>query len=74
MLEVRASVGARLSAIESRQLQLTDVNLGLNQALSDVRDTDYAEALTRLEQQLTTLEAAQKSYVRAAGLSLFDYL
>lgn len=74
LFEVRAGVGARLSAIESRQSQLTDIGLGLSRALSDVRDTDYAEALTRLEQQLTTLEAAQKSYARAAGLSLFDYL
>lgn len=74
LLEVRAGIGARLSAIESRQGQIADVNLGLQQALSDVRDTDYAAALTRLELQLTLLEAAQKSYVRAAGLSLFDYL
>jgi len=74
LLEVRADIGARLSAVESRQSQLEDVNLGLRQALSDVRDTDYAEALTRLELQLTGLEAAQKSYLRAAGLSLFDYL
>lgn len=74
LLEVRAGIGARLSAIESRQGQIEDANLALNESLSDIRDTDYAEALTRLEQQLTTLEAAQKSYVRAAGLSLFDYL
>lgn len=74
LLEVRAGIGARLSAVDSRQAQLEDVNLGLKQALSDVRDTDYAEALTRLELQLTGLEAAQKSYLRAAGLSLFDYL
>jgi flagellar hook-associated protein 3 FlgL len=74
LLEVRSSIGARLSALESRQTQLADTNVELQGALSGLRDTDYAEALTRLEQQLTTLEAAQKAYLRAAGLSLFDYL
>lgn len=74
LLEVRAGIGARLSALDSRQSQLADTNVELLGALSGLRDTDYAEVLTRLEQRLTGLEAAQKAYVRAAGLSLFDYL
>lgn len=74
LIDRRASVGARLAAIESRQGQIEDATLELKSALSDIRDTDYAAALTLLEQQLTALEAAQKSYVRAEGMSLFDYL
>lgn len=74
LLEVRAGVGARLSALESRQAQLEGAGVELKRALSGLRDTDYAEALTRLEQQLTSLQAAQKAFARAQGLSLFDYL
>lgn len=74
LLEVRAEIGARLAALEARQSQLADAGLELKGALSGLRDTDFAEALTRLEQQLLALQAAQKSFVRAQGLSLFDYL
>ncbi len=74
VLEVRAGIGARLSAVESRAGQIENTAVELKSALSGLRDTDYAAALTRLEQQLTSLEAAQKSFTRAQGLSLFDYL
>ena len=33
-----------------------------------------AEAASRLQQQLMAVEAAQASYARVQGLSLFDYL
>lgn len=74
LLEVRADIGARLSALEARQSQLADAGVELKGALSGLRDTDFAEALTRLEQQLLALQAAQKSFARTQGLSLFDYL
>ena len=35
---------------------------------------DFAEAISRLEQQRISLQAAQQSFVRIQGLSLFDYL
>lgn len=74
LLEVRAGIGARLSALDARQAQLADAGVELKGALSGLRDTDFAEALTRLEQQLLALQAAQKSFARTQGLSLFDYL
>ena len=74
VLETRAGIGARLSAIDSRTSQIEDTAVELKRALSGLRDTDYAEALTRLEQQLTTIEAAQKAFTRTQSLSLFDYL
>ena len=39
-----------------------------------IRDLDYASAISRLEQQLNSLEAAQKAYTRTRSLSLFDIL
>ena len=42
--------------------------------LSDLKDLDYAEAVSRLTLQQTGLQAAQASYARLSQLSLFDYL
>jgi len=74
VIETRAGVGSRLSAIESQAEVNADMELDLRTLISDLKDLDYAEALSRLEQQLTSLEAAQKSYARLQGLSLFNYL
>jgi flagellar hook-associated protein 3 FlgL len=41
---------------------------------SDLRDLDYASAITKMNQQLVGLQAAQQSYARISQLSLFDYL
>ena len=42
--------------------------------LAGIEDFDYAEAISRLGHQMTTLEAAQKSFVATRQLSLFQYL
>jgi flagellar hook-associated protein 3 FlgL len=43
-------------------------------SIGELRDLDYAEAISRMNQQLTSLQAAQAAYTRIAQLSLFDYL
>ncbi len=72
--DARASVGARLSVVESQEDLLGAATLELRRVQSAVLDTDYADALTRLQQQLTSLEAAQQAFARTAQLSIFDYL
>lgn len=72
--ETRSGVGARLSALESQEDLLGSAVLELKRVQSEVLDTDYADALTRLQQQLTGLQAAQEAFARTAQLSLFDYL
>ncbi len=73
MLEVRSAAGSRLSAIDAQASVNADVELNIKTLLSELRDLDYADALTRLQQQLTALEAAQASFARTQGLSLFNY-
>jgi flagellar hook-associated protein 3 FlgL len=51
-----------------------DFSAQLTQTLSDLRDLDYAEALSRLSQQMFGLDAAQKAYAQTQNLSLFRYL
>jgi flagellar hook-associated protein 3 FlgL len=46
----------------------------LQSLLSDLRDVDYASAISKLNQEYTGLQAAQAAYTRIAQLSLFDYL
>jgi flagellar hook-associated protein 3 FlgL len=72
--DTRASVGARLSVLEGQEDLLGAATLELKRVQSAVLDTDYADALTRLQQQLTSLEAAQQAFARTSQLSIFDYL
>lgn len=74
ILQVRADVGVRLNHVES-QLNINDsFNLQLEETLSSVQDLDYAEAISRFNIELTVLQAAQQSYAKMQGLSLFNYL
>jgi len=74
ILDVRARVGTRLNTIETAESAQQDTDLTLQSLLSDVRDLDYAEAVTRLAQQSAGLQAAQQSLAKVGQLSLFDYL
>jgi flagellar hook-associated protein 3 FlgL len=74
LAKIRADVGARLNAIESASAAREDLEVESRAVLSGLRDVDYAEAITRMNQQLVGLQAAQQSYTRIAQLSLFDYL
>ena len=74
MLRVRAGIGSRQNEIDALANVGEDLNLNYAQTLSRLRDVDYAEAITRLTQQQTYLEAAQKSFLRVTGLSLFNYV
>jgi len=73
-LQQQTSLGTRMNQVESVQARNDAFTLGLQTTLSEVRDLDVAEAISRLQLQLATLEAAQSSYVSVQRLSLFDYL
>lgn len=71
---VRSSAGLRLGAAEDAESTLSANRIEAQSALSDLRDVDIAEAASRLQQELLALQAAQATYTRVQGLSLFDYL
>jgi flagellar hook-associated protein 3 FlgL len=71
---VRSDVGSRLAALDTQSSSNTDVTLQLKSTISNLRDLDYAAAVTQLNQQLTGLQAAQASYVKLQNLSLFNYI
>lgn len=74
VLEVQTKIGARLNLVDSTETDNEDVTLVNKAVQSELRDLDYAEALSRLSFQTIVLEAAQQSYVKIAGLNLFDLL
>lgn len=74
VLSGRGQIGARLNTIDSTETFIDDVKLVNTGVISDLQDLDYAEALSRLSMQSTILQAAQQSYVKISGLTLFNFL
>lgn len=74
LLSVRSEVGARLSTLDNAEASRDSLSVDLQTSLSELRDLDYAEALTRMNQQLLGLQAAQLSYTKISQLSLFNYM
>ncbi len=72
--QARGNIGARLNVIETTQTDNQDVTLVNQGVQAELRELDYAEALSRLSLQTVVLEAAQQSYVKIAGLSLFNVM
>ena len=74
VLSLRAEVGSRLAAIDTAATTRADAKLTLETAMSNLKDIDYAEVVSRMNQQLAGLQAAQQAYAKVSQLSLFDYL
>ena len=70
----RTQIGSRLVALDTQENLNDGYILQIKSTLSDLQDLDYTEAITRLNQQEVALKAAQQSYMRIQGLSLFNYL
>jgi flagellar hook-associated protein 3 FlgL len=74
LMTKRADIGARLSSLDSVAKSRDDLDVELQSSLSELRDLDYAEAISRMNQQLVGLQAAQAAYSKISQLSLFNYL
>lgn len=74
ILQVRSDIGARLNTLSATRTFHEEQNLATEEVLSEVRDVDYAEAVSRLSFQTFVLEAAQQSFIRVSRLSLFNAL
>ena len=74
ILTVQSSVGTRLNALDNQEGHNTDFVLNLKTVLSETEDLDYAEAISRFNQQTLSLQAAQQSFAQVKKLSLFNYL
>lgn len=74
IIRVRSELGARLNTLDASRDANEGALLDLNAAKSRLADLDYAEATGRFNQELVGLQAAQQTYTRLQGLSLFEFI
>ena len=70
----QAESGTDLRVAEQQGAALDSTKLNLQTALSSLEDLDYASAITKMQQQLLSMEAAQASFGKISQLSLFNYI
>lgn len=74
ILLTHGKIGARLNALDSQETINDAYRLQIKEILSNVEDLDFAEAVSRLNLELTGLEASQKAFTRVQDISLFNFL
>jgi flagellar hook-associated protein 3 FlgL len=74
IVRVRGETGARVQELESRGNRLEDENLATTKLLSDLRDTDFTDAISRFQTLQTALQASMQTTAQMLNLSLLDYL
>ena len=74
VLVCRSSVGSRQNEVDSLQSIGADLGQQYQQSMSQLQDIDYAKAISDLSKQQANLEAAQKTFNKVSGLSLFNYM
>jgi len=67
-------LGTRMAWVEQVETQQAERRVALAERRSRVGDTDIADAIARLQQSLTALEASQSAFARVSSLTLFDAL
>lgn len=72
MVLKQTELGGRMNAVESTKAFLEDSSVYSEELRTELRDLDYAEAISRLSFQSFVLQAAQQSFAQVSRLSLFD--
>jgi flagellar hook-associated protein 3 FlgL len=67
-------VGARSKAMQDRLAQTEDATTATTKMLSELRDLDFTEAVTKFQQAQTALQASLQMASQSMNLSLFDFL
>ena len=74
VVRVRSTVGAKLSELDALTSSSGDIDIQYSETISNLRDLDYASAMSDLSKQQVQLEAAQKSFKSVTALSLFNLI
>jgi flagellar hook-associated protein 3 FlgL len=74
VLNVRAAVGTRLKELDVLDSGGSDLNIQYIETLHKLQDIDLAETISAFTQQNMVLEAAQKSFMKVSGMSLFNFI
>jgi len=71
---VRGVVGVRMQSLEASATRIEDEVLQVKDLLSEVRDLDYAAAVSRFQTLQTTFEASLQTAANILPLTLLDFL
>ncbi|MCA9255202.1 MAG: hypothetical protein KDA33_06165, partial [Phycisphaerales bacterium] len=74
VINILGQVGARSKDMQDRLLQTEDAVAATQALLSEVRDVDFVEAVTRFQQAQTALQASLQTGATSLNLSLFNFL
>jgi flagellar hook-associated protein 3 FlgL len=72
--DVQAGVGGRMNEITTQQSVQTSQQTQLQTSIASLQGLNYASAITQLDSQNTTLQAALQAYTVTQGLTLFKFL
>ena len=70
----QADAGTDLNILDLQNNVLEDTKLNLKTVLSKSEDLDITAAITQMQKQLMSLQAAQSSFAKISELTLFSYL
>lgn len=69
-----ARIGARRNVLEGQSEVNEETGIQLRKLLSEVKDLDYAEKVTEMQEQMTLLQAAQASFAQISQMSVWNYI
>lgn len=69
-----SEIGGRANVADSVLASNLDLEIANKSARSNIEEVDYAEAVSELSRQETALQAAQATFARVTGTSLFDFI
>ena len=70
----RTTLGNKLQLLENRSQENRAIAFRVEKQISELQDLDFATAVSELNIQTVALQAAQQSYIKIQGLSLFNFL
>ena len=73
-LTARSRTGSKLNELDTLESAGLDLELQFKQTLSSLQDLDYAQAISDISKQQVILDAAQQTFIKTVGLSLFNLL
>ena len=69
-----AKVGSDMNVVDMQNTILDAITLNLKTIKSNAEDLDYTSAITKMNKDQLSLEAAQSSFAKISQLSLFKYM
>lgn len=74
VIDVRTSVGGRMNSIDSQADDNAARKLQYQSIRSQIKDLDFAEAISKMTFESTALQVAQQTFARVQNLSLFNVI